>query len=159
MTRLLKQATVVAMVMIDAACGASSVRAQARSMPSNAEPAVFTDPAPGVTIRDRRDFPVSGSVADYDESVAHHWHYWVSLVDPRTSEHWPKFYVKMARFSGHVYDRAENPYPEPQPMIIVLLRVDDATNQLFARWLRQPPWPPFPLDPSQIVALVPIVFP
>lgn len=47
---------------------------------------------------------------------------------------WPKFPVDRASFSGDVYDGGNSPM-EPQPMILLLLKVSDTLDQRFSRWL------------------------
>lgn len=134
--------------------------------------AVFTEPSAGILIEDRADFGVAGSIQDYAHDRVNRLHYWVSLasVARRGAKstpdlHWPKFYVKTAQFEGRIYDGGQNPKQEPQTMMILLLRVDDATNQRFTRWLDGPIFKGFRVNEQdrtrqiEVVANVPIKFP
>jgi hypothetical protein len=93
-------------------------------------------------------------------------HYWVSIASIRADGtpdlHWPKFYVKSAQFKGYVSDGGQNPFPDPQPMQVLLLRVDDGTNQRFIRWLgigASEGYPGLAVKREEIVAQVAIRFP
>lgn len=123
----------------------------------------ITDPQPNSLITKRLDFPVSWSIANFDRD-RNGWHYWISIANVTNNGEpdlqWPKFYVKEGKSKGRIYDGGQNPFPDPQPMLILLLRVDDATNQRFSAWLRQgEPYPGLPVKPREIVARVPIRFP
>jgi len=124
--------------------------------------AVITEPPAGTLIQNRLDFPVAGSISDYNESRAANFHYWVSIASVKGNNkpdfHWPKFYVKSGHFQGSIHDGGQNPLPTPQPMIILLLRVDDATNQRFIRWFNRGVFEGFPVQNSEIVVSVPIRF-
>ncbi len=126
--------------------------------------AVITGPKPGTLIENRRNFPVAGSISDYEEKRAANFHYWVSIAsvneNNRPDLHWPKFYVKSGHFQGIIHDGGQNPLPTPQPMVILLLRVDDVTNQAFVRWFQQgAPFEGIKVNRSKIVFSVPILFP
>ncbi len=123
----------------------------------------ITDPPPGTLIRNRLNFPVSWSIANFDQA-RNGWHYWISIADIKDNGepnfHWPKFYVKEGQSTGRIYDGGQNPFPHPQPMLILLLRVDDSTNQRFSEWLKKgAPYKGLPVNTREIVARVPIRFP
>lgn len=52
---------------------------------------------------------------------------------------WPKFYIPENPYLGHVYDNWQNPMKglEPQPMILLILKVDDALHLYFKQFLRE----------------------
>jgi hypothetical protein len=127
---------------------------------------VIVEPAPGTLIKNRLDFVVAGAIDDFDRTRAENGHYWVSLATLTSRNepdlHWPKFAVKSGQFRGRVSDGGTNPFSGVQPMLILLLRVDDATNQRFDRWLgagSASGYPGFRPKPGEIVARVPIQFP
>ncbi len=128
---------------------------------------VITNPPPNSMIENRLDFPVSGSIDGYSTNRASNLHYWVTIANVGTDNnphlHWPKFYIKSANFRGRVSDGGQNPLPEPQVMMIVLLRVDDTTNQRFIRWLKNGSntgsYPGIPIRTSEMEITVPIRFP
>lgn len=125
--------------------------------------AVITEPRATALIKNRENFPVAGSIQGYDLVKKRRLHYWVSIATVTAGKpdlHWPKFYVKEAHFKGRIFDGGQNPLPEPQPMMVLLLLVDDATNQRFNRWLKGgAPYKGFPVRQDEIVASVPIFFP
>lgn len=125
--------------------------------------AVITEPRPRAIVKNRRNFPAAGLIQDYDLAMKRRLHYWVSIAtvsDGKPDLHWPKFYVKEPQFKGTIFDGGQNPLPAPQPMLVLLLLVDDATNQRFTRWLRAgAPYEGFPVRQDEIVASVPIFFP
>ncbi len=51
---------------------------------------------------------------------------------------WPKFYIPKSPYQGRVFDGGTNPLHglEPQPMILLVLKVDDALQNYFRNWLR-----------------------
>lgn len=124
----------------------------------------ITDPSPNTLIRNRLNFPVSWAIANLARDRNDGWHYWISIASVTDNGgpdlQWPKFHVKEGQAAGRIFDGGQNPFPEPQPMLILLLRVDDATNQRFSAWLRQgAPFPGLPVNSRDIVARVPIKFP
>jgi hypothetical protein len=129
--------------------------------------AIITNPPSGTLIENRLDFPVTGSIDEYRSDLASNLHYWITIADVGTDNkphiHWPKFYVKSAAFRGRVSDGGQNPFPEPQDMMVILLRVDDTTNQRIIRWLKRGrqtgSYPGIPVKPAEIEAMVPIQFP
>lgn len=122
----------------------------------------ITNPAQNSLIKERENFPVSWSIANFEQEIKK-WHYWISIADVKNkipNLHWPKFYVKEAQGTDSIYDGGRNPFPTPQPMLILLLRVDDAANQRFIGWLEKgAPYKGFPVNPEEIVHQVPIKFP
>jgi hypothetical protein len=123
----------------------------------------ITYPQPNNLITKRSNFPVSWSIANFD-SDRNGWHYWISIASVTDNGEpdlqWPKFYVKEGKSKGQICDGGQNPFPNPQPMLILLLRVDDSTNQRFSAWIKQGvPFPGLPVNPRDIVARVPIRFP
>jgi hypothetical protein len=127
---------------------------------------LITEPHAGTLIVRRTSFPVAGVISSYDRDVAANFHYWISIAsvtdEGKVDLHWPKFYVKDGQFHGWLSDGGQNPFPQPQPMLIVLLKVDDAANQRFVRWLqrgRSEGYPGLTLKHGEIVARVPIQFP
>lgn len=129
--------------------------------------ALITEPPSGTLIKNRLDFPVAWSIDTFDKDRAVNLHYWVSIASVKGNNeidlHWPKFYVKAGQAQGRVSDGGQNPLPDPQPMVILLLRVDDATNQRFTAWLKRGSteggFPGLPVKMSEIAARVPIKFP
>lgn len=128
---------------------------------------VIMNPPPGSLIENRLDFPVTGSIDGYRTDRALNLHYWITIANVGTDKkphlHWPKFYVKTDSFRGRVSDGGQNSFPEPEDMMILLLRVDDTTNQRIVRWLRRGrdtgSYPGIPVRPSEIMVMVPIQFP
>jgi hypothetical protein len=127
---------------------------------------VLIEPAPNARIENRLSFAVTGAIESYDRDREQHLHYWVSIatVAPGGAPdvHWPKFYVKKGQFTGRVSDGGQNPYSKPQEMLLLLLKVDDATSQQFERWLATGislGYPGLRPNPGDIVAQVPITFP
>lgn len=151
----MKWRKIVPMLLI-AICFASSVWAQVDAR--------ITDPQPNSLIKNRLHFPVSWAIANFDRDKNDGWHYWISIANVTDNGEpdlqWPKFYVKKGQAVGRIFDGGQNPFPDPQPMLILLLRVDDSTNQRFSAWLRQgAPFPGLPVNPREIAARVPIRFP
>lgn len=128
--------------------------------------AAFTTPRSGSLVEHRQDFKVSLEIQDMDRdgsywvaiaSVTGHDDTWDrvkelydqgKLRDPEMLELisqwqidllWPKFYVPKSPFQGRVFDGGTNPLRglDPQPMILVLLKVDDALEEDFRTWFRQ----------------------
>ncbi len=127
---------------------------------SEADPVILI-PKHGTLIEDRRNFPVEVSIPGYVKNSAANFHFWVSLAMGKDDlrVHWPKFYVKAARFTAPVHDGGHNPLPEKQPMTILLLRVDDSTNQRFVAWLKKgAPYDGLEVTRSEIVARALIYF-
>lgn len=127
---------------------------------------VITEPVPEQLIDNRVDFGVAWSIDDFYKARASGAHYWISIASIRGQDvpdlHWPKFYIKAAQANGRVSDGGQNPLPTPQRMVLLLLRVDDATNQHFTAWLQQGAgggYPGLRVKTSDIVARVPITFP
>lgn len=126
--------------------------------------AVITEPKPGTLIENRLSFPVAVSIPGYRKDRVSSFHYWVSIASVKGNNqpnlHWPKFYVKSGHFQGRIHDGGQNPLPTPQPMLVLLLRVDDATNQFFVRWLQKgAPFEGIKVNRSEIVFSVHILFP
>ncbi len=57
------------------------------------------------------------------------------IANWKINQFWPKFVVKNGSDWGDVYDGGRNPRREPQPMILLLVKVSDALNQRFSNWL------------------------
>jgi hypothetical protein len=133
---------------------------------SGGKPSIV-EPKSKSTVENRRDFSVAGSIPDYESTRKKNLHYWITLASVKANSkphmHWPKFYVKSAQFKGRIFDGGENPFSKPQPMIILLLKVNDSTNQQFELWLEKGKnsghYEGIPIDSSQITASVPIYFP
>ena len=51
---------------------------------------------------------------------------------------WPKFYVPESPYQSKVFDGGSNPLKglEPQPMVLLILKVDDSLQRFFKRWFR-----------------------
>jgi hypothetical protein len=49
---------------------------------------------------------------------------------------WPKFYVPLNPYQGRVFDGGQNPLYglEPQPMILLILKVDDPLHNYIRKW-------------------------
>ena len=128
---------------------------------------MITQPRPGSLIENRLDFPVGVSIANFKRDRAANFHYWVSLASVKgeneLDQHWPKFYVKAGQSQGRISDGGNNPFPYPQKMSILLLKVDDSTNQDFIQWLEQGKrrggYSGFEVKLSEIAVRIPITFP
>lgn len=81
---------------------------------------------------------------------------------------WPKFFVPESPYEGRVFDGGSNPLHglEPQPMILLLLKVDDRLQAYFRNWLREgsagkgyPGIPASRLGKAMILARAEIFFP
>jgi len=59
---------------------------------------------------------------------------------------WPKFYVSENPCVNDVYDGGSNPLKgiEPQPMILLILKVEDRMHNNFVKWLREGPEKGYP---------------
>ena len=125
----------------------------------------INEPRANETIANRLDFPVSVSIQGYETDIKQRIHYWVSVAlgHGPLKVHWPKYYVKTVHHAGRVHDGGQNPLPTRQAMTLLLLRVDDARNQQFVRWLedgvRKGTWEGLPVIEAEIVARTPIFFP
>lgn len=53
------------------------------------------------------------------------------------NQFWPKFYVKTPIYESKIYDGGTNPFPYPQAMILLLLKVDDSINNCFELWFEE----------------------
>lgn len=129
-------------------------------------PAIIISPTNNALLPSRVNIPVSVTIQNYQQDTAANAHYWVSFanVDRKGTkmQHWPKFYVKSDSYTGLAHDGSINPLPTPQPMVILLLKVDDATNQRFTEWMLDGPtrgYPGLNINPRQIVAEQPIRLP
>ena len=157
----MKRALIAISVGLALILGSAQVMLAAESQP------FIVSPQKNEAISLRAQFPVKVSIATYDQDVKSGWHYWVSLanVDDKGNKvsHWPKFYVKSGDFTGTVYEGGFNPLPERQPMVVLLLKVDDPNNQLFIKWMRAGTatgsFPGLTINPAQIVAEQPITLP
>ena len=81
---------------------------------------------------------------------------------------WPKFYVPESPYQSKVYDGGTNPLKglEPQPMVLLILEVDDSLQSFFRRWFRDgaagkgyPGIPVSRLGENMILARCEIFFP
>ena len=147
--------------------GLALILGSAQAMLAAAPQAVIVSPQKNEAITFRAQFPVQVSIPAYDQVVKSGQHYWVSLanVDDKSHmvSHWPKFYVKSGNFTGTLFEGGFNPLPVRQPMVILLLKVDDPTNQRFIQWMKAGTatgsFPGLTIDPDQIVAEQPITLP
>jgi hypothetical protein len=57
------------------------------------------------------------------------------IANWQINQFWPKFVVKRRSDWGDVYDGGRNPRREPQPMILLLIKVSDTLDQRFDNWL------------------------
>ncbi len=157
--------------------------------------AAFTHPRCGSLVENRQNFGVSLDVRDMDRdgsywvaiaSATGHDDTWdrvkelydeERLRDPEMLELisqwqidlvWPKFFVPTSPHQGRVFDGGVNPLRglDPQPMILVLLEVDDALEEYFRTWFRQgaagggyPGIPASSFTEDMIVARCEIFFP
>jgi hypothetical protein len=81
---------------------------------------------------------------------------------------WPKFYISENPCQDHVFDGGQNPLKglEPQPMILLILKVDDTLQNYFKQWLKNgaagkgyPGIPVSRLPQNMILARCEIFFP
>ncbi len=134
--------------------------------PGFASEAAFTSPRAGLSIENRLDFEVTLEIPSMDlrdsywvalasvEGYENDWervnelyregrHRSVEMLDLiskwQIDQVWPKFYVPMSPYRGRVFDGGQNPMRglEPQPMILVVLRVDDALEKDIRDWFRR----------------------
>jgi hypothetical protein len=130
---------------------------------ANAPGAVIIAPPAGST-QIRNGFPCTVSIRDYTGDQAAGWHYWVTLADVKPDNslnlHWPKFYVESGNYTDTIIDGGTYPLPTPQPMVILLLKVDAATNAQLTQWIlngRQTGnYPGLPIVTSQMTDQRPI---
>jgi hypothetical protein len=47
---------------------------------------------------------------------------------------WPKYFIKKRLYEGHVYDGGNNPRRDPQPMILLILKVDSKLDNDINQW-------------------------
>ncbi len=129
--------------------------------------AAFTMPRKGSVVQNRRDFPVSVQIDNFEPSgyywvaigsVSGHAETWDQVLELYRARDaskggkllkliggwqvdlfWPKFLVPKSPYEGKVFDGGSNPLHgvEPQPMILLLLKVDDPLQTYFRRWLRE----------------------
>lgn len=57
----------------------------------------------------------------------------------RINQFWPKFYVPEESCEDHVFDGGSNPLKglEPQPMILIIIKVDDRLQDNFRQWFKR----------------------
>lgn len=80
---------------------------------------------------------------------------------------WPKFYVSKSPYEDVVYDGGINPLRglEPQPMILLILKVDDPLTDFFKKWFKEGPKKGYPgigaseLGRGMVIARCEIFFP
>ena len=84
------------------------------------------------------------------------------------NQFWPKFYIPERSYEGNVFDGGHNPLTgiDPQPMILLIIKVDDKLQNNFRRWFRRGSagkgYPGFPaqiLSENMILARCEIFFP
>ncbi len=137
-----------------------------QTAPGFASGSAFTSPRAGITIENRQDFEVSLEISRMDLKGSY-WVAIASVKgddddrdrvnelydegknrDPEMLELisrwqidlvWPKFFVPKSPYRGRVFDGGQNPLLglEPQPMILVVLKVDDALEEDFRSWFRR----------------------
>ncbi len=181
----------IAISLLAAALGALTFQ----TAPGFANEAAFTSPRAGIMIENRQDFEVSLEIPRMDlkgsywvaiASVKGHDDDW-ELVNElyREGKHrdpemlelisrwqidlvWPKFFVPKSPYRGRVFDGGQNPLRglEPQPMILVVLKVDDALEEDFRTWFRRgaagegyPGIPDYSFAEDMVIARCPIFFP
>jgi hypothetical protein len=157
--------------------------------------AIFLKPEKGKTIENRRNFPVKTQIYDYNAnanywvaiaSVKGHKNSWKRVFELRQELNdkskksqmlklisewkinlvWPKYHIKKKVHTGQVYDGGVNPKSEPQPMILLILKVDSKLNSDINEWLDEGPETGYPgmkieniRDNLQILARCEIFFP
>ncbi len=75
---------------------------------------------------------------------------------------WPKFFVKSNPYKAQVFDGGTNPLSEPQPMVLLLLKVDDSLQEYISGWFKDKDYPGIPatrLRRGMILARSEIFFP
>ena len=77
---------------------------------------------------------------------------------------WPKFFVPASPYAAQVFDGGTNPLSglEPQPMVLLLIRVDDSLQQYIKGWFKNKDFSGIPaskLKPGMILARSEIFFP
>jgi hypothetical protein len=86
----------------------------------------------------------------------------------RINQFWPKFFVPEESYEGNVFDGGKNPLQglEPQPMILLIIKVDDKLQKNFRQWFRRgsegkgyPGFPASILSGNMILARCEIFFP
>jgi hypothetical protein len=134
---------------------------------------LFLEPGKGTTILNRKNFPAKTQIDNMDEnyhywvaiaSVKGHDSSWNKVLELRKDlenkekKHqmlkligkwevdliWPKYYIKKNIYEGRVFDGGFNPGNEPQPMILLVLKVDSKLNSEINKWFREGPRKGFP---------------
>ncbi|UCH92320.1 MAG: hypothetical protein JSV88_18765 [Candidatus Aminicenantes bacterium] len=135
--------------------------------------AIFLKPEKGKTIENRKDFLVNTQIFDYDANanywvaiatVKGHSSSWQGVLELRRELNneakksqmlkliskweidlvWPKYFIKKKVFAGQVYDGGNNPRRDPQPMILLILKVDSKLDNDINQWFDEGPekgWP------------------
>jgi hypothetical protein len=157
----------------------------------------FTNISPGQLIENRKCFPASLQIDNFQPNSGH---YWVAMAsvknnnnsqriselcnrsNQRTKEEqiefekliklqeinqfWPKFYIKKSKTAQDVYDGGNNTSKFPQPIILLIIRVDDALNSYIENWFKEgeagkgyPGIPSSRLNSAKIISRCEIFFP
>jgi hypothetical protein len=60
------------------------------------------------------------------------------IAEWKIDQVWPKFYVPVSPYQGRVFDGGQNPMKgiDPQPMILLILKVDDTLQDYFRGWFQ-----------------------
>ena len=120
-------------------------------------------PLAGELVKNRRYIEVEGSVGEYENGIAEGFHYWFSIAQANKGElgrrHWPKFYIKGADFKGRTSDEGYNPFPPPQPRMVLIIKVDAVVNHKIIEWLKRGEFEPRDPAEGQVIAKRLIYFP
>jgi hypothetical protein len=90
------------------------------------------------------------------------------LSEWQIDQFWPKFYVPEKNYENRVFDGGSNPLKglEPQPMILLIIKVDDRMQNNFRQWFKRgaagngyPGYPASILSENMVLARCEIFFP
>lgn len=120
----------------------------------------FIEPDRAKIIENRKDFLVKTQIDNYDTNA----NYWVAIATVKghhrswkrvlqlltqgedesqlvnlirtweIDQVWPKYFIKKKVYEGKVYDGGNNPRRDPQPMILLILKVDSKLDNDINQW-------------------------
>ncbi|RKZ40621.1 MAG: hypothetical protein DRQ49_07760 [Gammaproteobacteria bacterium] len=122
----------------------------------------ITSPLPCTEIDPQNGFfSVTCNIKNFTQDKAEGKLFWISIEDVKQAKHFPKFPVGDENCSSNMIHEG-NDSNDKREMKVLLLRIDDDTDQKFHQWMKEGPdkgYPGFPLIQNDIVATVPIFIP
>ncbi len=133
----------------------------------------------------RLSFTVSTSIDEFNNEDGHYWVVEATVNTPNTyyksdvlknrkevietmekwqpTAFWPKYYIKRGQNSGQVFDGGQNIHPPLEPMMILIVKVDETLNNYIINWFQtaKPNYEPIPIsliDEKMIVGKCGIFF-